>query len=476
MADVEQTTLRVHGGPCALELGPDRAMFVLVSFEGPDRYSQAGGLGVRVSGLADTLASLGYETRLFFIGDPNAPGEERAHDGHLILQRWAQWISANCPGGVYDGEAAKVADLTASLPPYLVERVLAPAIMASRTPILIFEEWQTAETACRVSDLLTALRIRDRAVVSWNANNRYGFERIDWARLAAATTITTISRYMRSIIRSCGADARVIPNGIPESALQLAPGDDVSRIRAAAESRPDVGFLFKMARWEREKGWAQALDAVRETRLERTATPSTCSRRPILIARSGGPTGVGNELLTDAASRGLRVIAFDSEREFSDGLTNGVRAGADVISLRFGVSAALARALYAAADGVLANSISEPFGLVGLETMAAGGVPFTGGTGEDYAIQGRNAIVLETLDPREIVTRWNELSTSPQLGARLRRAARITARAYAWPAVVEQLVASLAQPARRHALPGARPVPARRDQSRRARLTRPMAI
>jgi hypothetical protein len=220
VADVEQTTLRVHGGPCALELGPDRAMFVLVSFEGPDRYSQAGGLGVRVSGLADTLASLGYETRLFFIGDPNAPGEERAHDGHLILQRWAQWISANCPGGVYDGEAAKVADLTASLPPYLVERVLAPAIMASRTPILIFEEWQTAETACRVSDLLTALRIRDRAVVSWNANNCYGFERIDWARLAAATTITTISRYMRSIIRSCGADARVIPNGIPESALQ----------------------------------------------------------------------------------------------------------------------------------------------------------------------------------------------------------------------------------------------------------------
>jgi glycosyltransferase involved in cell wall biosynthesis len=440
-------------------------MLVLVSFEGPDRYSQAGGLGVRVSGLADALADLGYETHLFFVGDPDAPGEERAHDGHLILHRWAQWISANCPDGVYDGEAAKVADLTASLPAYLVENVLASAIAAGRTPLIIFEEWQTAECACRVSDLLTTLGIRARAVISWNANNCYGFERIDWPRLAAATTITTISRYMRSIIRSYGADARVIPNGIPASALHPASADDLARIRAAATSRQDVGFLFKMARWEREKGWTQALDAVRQSRSPETAPSPAGVRRPILIARSGGPSGVGNGLLHDAQSRGLRVVVFDSEREFANGLAESVRASADVISLRFGVSAALGRALYAAVDGVLANSVSEPFGLVGLETMAAGGVPFTGGTGEDYAIQGRNAIVLETLDPGEIVARWNELSSSPRLGARIRRAARKTARTYTWPAVVELLVASLTHQARRQLSPLPAPVLEPHDES-----------
>jgi hypothetical protein len=108
--------------------------------------------------------------------------------------------------------------------------------------------------------------------------------------------------------------------------------------------------------------------------------------------------------------------------------------------------------LYTASDGVLANSVAEPFGLVGLEAMAAGGVAFTGGTGEDYAVGGRNAIVLETLDPSEIVTRWKELTASPQLGAKLRRAARKTAREYTWRAVATMLIGSLTRHARRQGL------------------------
>ena len=137
-------------------LDRSRFLFVVVSFEGPDPYSQAGGLGVRVSGLTETLAEMGYETHLFFIGDPGLPGEETAMRAKkLVLHRWAQWISANCPRGVYDGEAGKVSDLTASLPGFLVERILAPAVGSGRVPVVVFEEWQTAECACRVSDLLS---------------------------------------------------------------------------------------------------------------------------------------------------------------------------------------------------------------------------------------------------------------------------------------------------------------------------------
>jgi glycosyltransferase involved in cell wall biosynthesis len=418
-------------------LDADRSVFVVVSFEGPDPYSQAGGLGVRVSGLVEALATIGYETHLFFIGDPDLPGEEAVGGGKLILHRWAQWISANCPRGVYDGEAGKVSDLTASLPAFLVDRVLTPAIGSGRLPIVVFEEWQTAECACRVSDLLSGLGIRDRAVLSWNANNCYGFERIDWPRLAAATTITTISRYMRSIIRSSGADARVIPNGLPARALESVPATDVKRLRATMQAHDGVGFLFKMARWEREKGWTQALDAVR------VARESAPHRRPILIARSGGPTGSGAGLVHDAESRGLHVVSFDTERAFLSGLPDAIHSGCDVIGLRFGVSTALARIVYASADGVLANSVSEPFGLVGLEAMAAGGVAFTGGTGEDYAVGGRNAIVLETVDPDEIVMRWNQLTGSRELGLRLRRAARRTAQDYAWPVIVDRMLRSL---------------------------------
>ena len=427
-----------------LAIDPRRALFIVVSFEGPDPYSQAGGLGVRVSGLVETLSQLGYETHLFFIGDPAAPGEERRRDSRLVLHRWGQWISANCRGGVYDGEAGKVEDLTRSLPPFLLDQIIAPAIAAGRLPIVLLEEWQTAECATRLADRLVECGVRDRALIAWNANNPYGFERINWSRLASSVMITTISRHMRSIIRACGADARVIPNGIPEGAFTPVERRAIANLRATVDSSARGGFLFKMARWEREKGWTQALDAM--TRVRGRARP------PVLLARSGGPSGPGVGLATDAQARGLRVTTFGSEGALFGGMGSCVAQGANVIDLRFAVSPALARTLYAAADGVLANSVSEPFGLVGLEAMAAGGVAFTGGTGEDYAVDRRNAVVLETLDPGEIVTRWDELTASPARSSRLRRAARRTARDYEWSSVVSILLNGLERQAWRQGM------------------------
>jgi hypothetical protein len=117
-----------------------------------------------------------------------------------------------------------------------------------------------------VSDGLAAKGVRDRAVLFWNANNPYGFERIDWLHLASTTRITTISRHMRSIIRACGADARVIPNGIPDASFEPVAKTEVAQLRGAFDERSGSGFLFKMARWEREKGWIQALDAISHAR------------------------------------------------------------------------------------------------------------------------------------------------------------------------------------------------------------------
>src|SRR5206468_37038 len=160
------------------------------------------------------------------------------------------------------------------------------------------------------------------AVLSWNANNCYGFEQIDWTRLATATLVTTISRYMRGIIRSWGADARVIPNGLSPRALDAVPVADVKRVRAALQASDDVGFLFKMARWEQEKGWNQALDAIQNAR------DNGAHRRPILIARSGGPTGGGTELVENAQLRRLHVASFETERAFLAGVGRAVRADA----------------------------------------------------------------------------------------------------------------------------------------------------
>ena len=107
---------------------PQRTVFVLLSFEGPDEYSQAGGLGVRVKGLSRALAQLGYETHLFFCGDPDLPGDEIQEGGRLHYRRWCQWISARHPAGVYDGEDEKIRDWNSSLPLSLVNQVIAPGV------------------------------------------------------------------------------------------------------------------------------------------------------------------------------------------------------------------------------------------------------------------------------------------------------------------------------------------------------------
>src|SRR5215208_636431 len=112
------------------EITPESSVFVLVTFEGPDLYSQAGGLGVRMAGLGRALADAGYETHMFFIGDPDLPGEEKLMSDRLILHRWGQWISRNCPAGVYEGEEAKKSDMEKSLPPYVRDNLILPALAA----------------------------------------------------------------------------------------------------------------------------------------------------------------------------------------------------------------------------------------------------------------------------------------------------------------------------------------------------------
>jgi len=407
-----------------------RPIFTIVSFEGIDPYSQVGGLGVRVAGLSRTLADLDFETHLVFIGDPSLPGQERIAGSRLTLHRWAQWISTSCPGGVYEREDAKVADLTRSLPRYLLHQVIRPAIAAGHIPVVLLEEWQTAECTCALADLLASEGLLDRTVIFWTANNSYGFDRIDWARLASCATVTTISRYMRSIIRSKGVDAQVIPNGIPAELLEAVPRR-ASPMRAIARD-PSVNLFFKMARWEREKGWNQALGAVAELRRR--------GRQPLLVARSGGPSATAEGLRDAALERGLHVEDVADEAGLAARLSAASHQRVDVLNLRFPVNTLLARKLFAASDAVLANSIYEPFGLVGLEAMAAGGMIYTGGTGEDYAVDGRNAVVLQTLDPAEIAARWEDLDKTPARAMRIRRAARSTARDYRWERIVAVLL------------------------------------
>ena len=84
--------------------------------------------------------------------------------------------------------------------------------------------------------------------------------------------------------------------------------------------------------------------------------------------------------------------------------------------------------------------------------MAAGGIAVTGATGEDYAEAYRNAVVVETDDPVEIVTELAALKEKPRLAAHIRRRGRVTARDYRWPKVIDQLMLRIEFAAERQAV------------------------
>jgi glycosyltransferase involved in cell wall biosynthesis len=110
------------------------------------------------------------------------------------------------------------------------------------------------------------------------------------------------------------------------------------------------------------------------------------------------------------------------------------------VNLRSHIDPDARRSLFRATQAVMANSGHEPFGLVGLETMAAGGVACTGCSGEDYAVPGQNALVLETGQPEEFMGLFEPLRNDPRVRSQLQRAGQATARRYAWSEVVSRVL------------------------------------
>ncbi len=397
--------------------------FHILSFEGPDRYSRAGGLATRVDGLTETLAGLGFETHLWFVGDPDLPGVERR--GSLYLHRWCQWVSRHHPEHVYAGELGKKAEYNASLPPFLFRDVILPHAREGGRAVVLAEEWQTVDAVLHLHWLLRYQGIRDSVTMLWNANNTFGFEQIPWAELAAAARITTVSRYMKHRMREWGVEASVIPNGLGAEAFDAPPRGAVAALRSRFRDRT---VLSKMARWDPDKRWIETLRTVAEMKRQ--------NWRPLLVAR-GGAERYGEEVLQEAYALGLRVVDREWEQPGAAGLLSAVRdlGGADVVNLRSHVDPEARRVLFRSTDAVLANSGHEPFGLVGLEAMAAGGITCTGCSGEDYAVPGQNALVLETGEPGEFIGLYRRLRGREDEMRRIRRAGQATARRYAWPNV-----------------------------------------
>ncbi len=397
---------------------------VLVAFEGPDRYSFVGGLATRMIDLADALVDRGYRVHQLFIGDPKLPAVEERAEGRLVLERWSQWISAHHPRDVYDGEDGKWRDFSRTAPPHIADLVIASAV-AGRRSVLLFEDWQTANAAIGTAVILSA-RARGAAAIFWNANNTYGSDNIDFELLRRAASITTVSRYMRAQLNALDVDAAVLPNGIAERWLKTMPPTEAAPLRAAFGERPT---FVKVARFDADKRWLWAIDAI--------AAMRDAGTRPRLLMR-GSRSPYADIVGARIRARGLSVerIALSAEATTRD-LAQAAASDADVLFLDYFVAERTLRAMYQAADGVLANSEREPFGLVGLEVMASGGIAYVGRTGEDYAVPLGNAVVMQSDDPRELLATYQSLRARPEIVRAIRTDGRATAKRFVWPRVLD---------------------------------------
>lgn len=416
-----------------MPLLPHAVTFCLLSFEGPDRYSLAGGLGVRITHLAETLAERGFETHLIFIGDPHEPGRETRQDGRLTLHRWGQWISAYHPAGVYDGEEGKLVDFNDSVPPFIIDQIIQPALAHGRLPVILAEEWHTAEAVIRLRDQLDAIGLTQRCVLFWNANNTMSFHRVDWPRLNQAAQISTVSRYMKHLMWEMDLNPLVIPNGIPSALLNPVPAEQTDAIRTILDPDSDAVMLFKVGRFDPAKRWLMAVEAAAQIK---------AAGHRVVFPLRGGIEAHGNEVFARARELGLTITRIAEQPESWDELLDLLQAApsADIVHLDFFLPQEFLRPFYAAADAVLANSGHEPFGLVGLEAMAARGLVFTGTTGEEYTLGGQCAIALDTDAPAEIVNQVLDIKADPVRAAAMRQAAHTRAAAFTWEQISDILL------------------------------------
>jgi glycosyltransferase involved in cell wall biosynthesis len=238
---------------------------------------------------------------------------------------------------------------------------------------------------------------------------------------------------MRQLMLGWGVNALVVPNGIPESALAAVDATAARRIAGAADT---PCLAFKIGRFHPDKRWHQAIAGIAALRAWGI---------PARLLMRGGIEPFGHDVLDHARHLGLAVADWfepvDGPAAIATALADS--AGAPIVHLRSFLPDSVLPAIYAGATAVLANSRHEPFGLVGLEAMAAGGVAVVGPTGEEYARPYGNAVVIGTDDGAEVAGALRGLVERPELGERLRRAARHDAAEFVWPRVVDGLLERL---------------------------------
>jgi glycogen(starch) synthase len=380
---------------------------LILSWEYPPRI--VGGLGKHVHRLSLALAEAGHTVHVITRDHPDAPSEEDFGGVHVVRV----------------GEYPPVIGFDELIPWVLQFNV---GVLERATKVLLDEEvdlihahdWLVGYAAAGIKNLF------DLPLVSTIHATEYGrhqgylpgpmnklIHQIEWWLTYESRRTITCSRYMHDQIHDIFAlpasKLDVIPNGVDLSALGRPDG--VEQFRAERIGlRPEEKMIFFAGRLEYEKGVQTVLDAL----------PLVLDELPVRFIVAG--VGTHEEALREHAIRD----GLDGQVEFT-----GFVSEEDL------------RMYYAAADLAVVPSLYEPFGMVALETMAAGTPCIAADTGglRELVVHDATGLRFSPGDPASLADAILRLLTDTRLDRRLTLdARRWLNEGFSWESIADRTV------------------------------------
>ncbi len=367
-----------------------------------------GGVAAHVDGLATALVTAGHDVALFTRSHPTAP-EIAEVSGVKVLRCDAEmpWIAArsdhSSPNMVGIAQAASANHSLVNLCELLEDW---------QPDIVHAHDWQVAWAAD-----VCARRFQVPLITTFHGTerSRHGghlppgesmdINSVEWwlafrsARIIAGTRL--MAREIASGFELDPAMIHRIPNGIDTT--WWTSGD---RIDPATDDVPNGPVVLTWGRVQFEKGFQVLARAM--TLLRQRVPGITCY----------------------IAGRGSYIPELQSQID--------IEGVSDIVTLMGYVSDPELRELIHHSTCVVIPSLYEPFGVVGLEALAAGAALIVANTGGLAELAGGTgaALLFEPGNTAELADRIEELITSPELATELRqRAAELLDASYTWDAI-----------------------------------------
>jgi len=380
---------------------------LILSWEFPPRI--VGGLGKHVHRLSLALAEAGHTVHVVTRDHPDAPAEEEVNGVHVVRV----------------GEYPPVVPFDELIPWVMQFNV---GVLERATKVLLDEDvdlvhahdWLVGYAAAGVKNLFDLPLVSTIHATEFGRHQGYLpgpmnklIHQIEWWLTYESRRTITCSHYMHDQIREIfdlpPQKLDVIPNGVDLEAVDRPDGVEAFRKRRLRLKRGEK-MIFFAGRLEYEKGVQTVLDAL----------PLVLEKIPVRFIVAG--IGTHEEALREHATRD----GLDGRVEFT-----GFVSDEDL------------RMYYAAADLAVVPSLYEPFGMVALETMAAGTPCIAADTGglRELVVHDATGLRFSPGDPSSLATAILRLLTDRRLDRRLTLDARRWLNdGFSWPSIAERTV------------------------------------